>query len=394
MKFTHISASLEDDPAETAKAIDGDPKAQSGLSNGKSLARNATAVLQLAQPISGMARLTLHQPARGSIGRFRLSAASAEGMALAVTDVVAPSLKVPAEKRTPEQRDTVLLWMARFNKDANETLKKLRQAEQTLAGIKAVEVPVLRELPVAQARVTKILYKGSYLSPTEAVQPGVPETFGAWPPKSPRNRLGLVDWLFSPDNPLTARVAVNRAWAQLFGTGIVETEEDFGTQGQLPTHPELLDWLAVEFRENGWDHKALLKTIMSSATYRQSSRTTADRLAQDPRGRWLSRYPRRQSRRRSSPRPSARLERPTHHETRRPERLSAAAGRHLARRLQRRAQLSHQHGPGPLPPRPIHHLAPDRAVSQHGDVRRAEPRTMHPPSRADKYATPSLRDAE
>ncbi|MBI3878022.1 MAG: DUF1553 domain-containing protein, partial [Verrucomicrobia bacterium] len=107
------------------------------------------------------------------------------------------------------------------------------------------------------------------------------------------NRLDVARWLVDRDNPLTARVAVNRFWAQLFGTGLVVTEEDFGTQGQLPSHPELLDWLAVEFRDNGWNTKALLKTIVMSATYQQSSRVPPEAATKDPRNRLLSHYPRR-----------------------------------------------------------------------------------------------------
>jgi hypothetical protein len=106
------------------------------------------------------------------------------------------------------------------------------------------------------------------------------------------NRLGVARWLMDPDNPLTARVAVNRLWSQLFGAGIVETEEDFGTQGELPSHPELLDWLATEYVRLGWDTKALLRLIVTSSTYRQSSRVTADLVARDPRNRLLARGPR------------------------------------------------------------------------------------------------------
>jgi hypothetical protein len=136
------------------------------------------------------------------------------------------------------------------------------------------------------------MVKGDFLSPGEAVEPGLPAAFGAVPQGSPVDRLAVAKWLVGPDNPLTARVAVNRYWAQLFGRGLVETEEDFGTQGELPTHPELLDWLASEYVRLGWDTKALLKTIVTSATYRQSSRVTPDQLAKDPKNKWLGRAPR------------------------------------------------------------------------------------------------------
>src|SRR5205823_288125 len=121
----------------------------------------------------------------------------------------------------------------------------------------------------------------------------LPASFPPMPAGAPRNRLGLARWLVSRENPLTARVAVNRFWSQLFGTGIVETEEDFGTQGTPPSHPELLDWLAVDFMAHHWDMKALLKTIVMSATYRQSSKVTPEALARDPRNRLLARFPRR-----------------------------------------------------------------------------------------------------
>lgn len=172
---------------------------------------------------------------------------------------------------------------------------------------KPVQVPVMVELPPEQRRVTRLLKKGNFLDPGEVVQPGVPTSLHPLPPGAAADRLGLAHWLIAPDNPLTARVAVNRFWAQLFGTGLVETEEDFGTQGEMPSHPELLDWLAIEFvapsrffsdpEGNGraarsWDVKALLRLLVTSATYRQASRVTPEKLAKDPRNRLLSRGPR------------------------------------------------------------------------------------------------------
>lgn len=153
-------------------------------------------------------------------------------------------------------------------------------------------LPVMVELPADKRRETKLMIKGNFLNLGDKVEPGVPAALHSLPKGAPADRLGVARWLVDEENPLTARVAVNRYWAQLFGTGLVETEEDFGSQGELPSHPELLDWLAVEYRRLRWDTKALLKEIVLSATYRQSARVTPEALAKDPRNRLLSRGPR------------------------------------------------------------------------------------------------------
>jgi hypothetical protein len=136
------------------------------------------------------------------------------------------------------------------------------------------------------------LQRGAYDRPGERVDPGTPAALPPLPAGAPANRLALAQWLAHRSNPLTARVAVNRFWQMYFGTGLVKTVEDFGSQGEWPTHPELLDWLATEFMDNGWDMKALQKTIVMSATYRQSSRISADLLQKDPENRKLARGPR------------------------------------------------------------------------------------------------------
>src|SRR5262249_16735447 len=133
-------------------------------------------------------------------------------------------------------------------------------------------LPVMEELPASKRRETHMMVKGNFLDPGQKVEPGVPAAFHPLPEGAPLDRLRLARWLADPRNPLTARVAVNRFWAQIFGVGLVETEEDFGTQGEPPSHPELLDWLALEFMRSGWDTKALLRLIVTSATYRQSSK--------------------------------------------------------------------------------------------------------------------------
>jgi mono/diheme cytochrome c family protein len=137
-----------------------------------------------------------------------------------------------------------------------------------------------------------VLKRGEYDQKGEQVERRTPGFLPPLPADAPRNRLGLARWLVAPENPLTARVTVNRLWQHCFGTGLVKTAEDFGTQGEPPSHPELLDWLAVQFREDGWDVKKMMKRLVMSATYRQSSRVTRDRLAKDPDNRLLSRGPR------------------------------------------------------------------------------------------------------
>ncbi len=159
---------------------------------------------------------------------------------------------------------------------------------------------LLRQLPTTMVmeervspRTTHVLSRGSYDAPAEAVSPGVPAALGlAWPAGGPRNRLGLAQWLTDPAHPLTARVAVNRLWQQLFGTGLVKTVEDFGLQGEFPSHPQLLDHLARRFIADGWRVKPLVKELVLSATYRQSSRRTAASISRDADNRLLAGVPR------------------------------------------------------------------------------------------------------
>jgi hypothetical protein len=140
-----------------------------------------------------------------------------------------------------------------------------------------------------EAPVTRVYLRGSYQQPGDVVSPGVVAALHPLPEDAPDNRLGLARWLVDRRNPLAARVAVNRWWAELFGSGFVETPEDLGLRSELPSHPELLDWLAVELMDRGWSMKRLLRTIVTSATYQQSSRLTPVLLARDPGNRLLAR---------------------------------------------------------------------------------------------------------
>ena len=143
----------------------------------------------------------------------------------------------------------------------------------------------------AANRKTPMLVRGQYDQHGEIVTPGIPAIFGSLPADG-TNRLALADWLTDPAHPLTPRVVVNRYWQMLFGTGLVKTTEDFGSQGEWPSHPELLDWLASEFVSSGWDLRGLLKTMLLSRTYQQSSDVTASLVTRDPYNRLLARAPR------------------------------------------------------------------------------------------------------
>jgi hypothetical protein len=207
--------------------------------------------------------------------------------------VPAPTPELSAKVREADARIAAIKAKLTKTTPAAELAKiKAEIAAMEKARPRVPNVPVMVELPEKQKRTTRLLRKGNFLDPGDPVQPGVPAALHAMPSGTSVNRLTMARWLVAPKNPLTARVAVNRYWAQLFGVGLVETEEDFGTQGEPPSHPELLDWLAVRYRDSGWDTKALLRLIVTSSTYRQSSRARPELLEKDPRNRLLARAPR------------------------------------------------------------------------------------------------------
>ena len=228
------------------------------------------------------------------IGRFRI----------ALTDDEDPEFitELPARRRS-------ILRMSEATRDATQTKQifesfaaatpllkeeraelKLRQKDMRDLGI--VTAMVMQDQSGFDRPSAPMRIRGSFLSPGETVYADVPKALGPLPPDAMPNRLGLAKWLVSKENPLTARVIVNRIWETYFGIGIVETSEDFGTQGALPSHPQLLDWLAVDFMENGWDLKRLHKLIVMSNTYRQDSTVPADLQERDPYNRLLARGPR------------------------------------------------------------------------------------------------------
>jgi len=188
----------------------------------------------------------------------------------------------------PDDSELADYWIAqepKIKKVENE-LKTLREnwIDQMMP---LTEVMVMEEMP--EKRTAYAYDRGDYEQPIYEVEANTPEALPEFPEEYPRNRLGLAKWLFSEDNPLTARVTVNRYWQMLFGKGLVTTPQDFGVQGALPTHPQLIDWLAIDFMENGWDVKSLLKTMVMSHTYRQSSEPTSQLREKDPTNSYLAR---------------------------------------------------------------------------------------------------------
>lgn len=198
------------------------------------------------------------------------------------------SLLSPAQiKEQQEIKD----WLAKQSSEADTAI--VSEMEKRLSEIQPGKTPIMVELPPDSSRTTFLFERGNWLVHGEEVSPAVPASLNPFPTNAPKNRLGFAEWLMAPENPLTARVIVNRFWEQLFGMGLVETSEDFGTQGIPPTHQKLLDWLAIQFiHTHNWDVKKLLKQIVMSNTYQQVSSCSASLCENDPDNRLLARGPR------------------------------------------------------------------------------------------------------
>jgi hypothetical protein len=199
----------------------------------------------------------------------------------------------PADKRTPAEKDELFNWylvgMDQPYKELTGQLAKLQQEEVAMKS-KGTIAHVMSER--SEAAMAYILNRGEYDRRKDKVSPEVPKSLPAMNGDLPKNRLGLAQWLLKPEHPLTARVTVNRFWQELYGNGLVRTSGDFGIMGELPSHPELLDWMAVEFREGGWDVKKFFKLLVTSATYRQATTVTPEKMEKDPQNKLLSRGPR------------------------------------------------------------------------------------------------------
>lgn len=281
----------KDAPVSAEAATDGDP--QTGWSCADRPGEAHEAVFVPAQPISAAKldiKMMFGRHYACSLGRFRISVTTdaREAEAREMTDAMEVLLAVPDAQLTTAQRERL---REQFLLTAPELAEAAKQVRVLRKPPTFQTTLVMRERPPENPRATFIHNRGEFLQPTDRVEPGVLSVLnplGA----GPRDRLAFARWLVARENSLTARVIVNRAWAAFFGKGIVKTTEDFGYQGAPPTHPELLDWLAVEFMDSGWSQKKLHRLIVTSATYRQSSRVTPELIAKDAENTLLARFPR------------------------------------------------------------------------------------------------------
>jgi len=259
------------------------------------------AILVAENPIGfeGGTLLTIHLKhrmlhAQRNIGRFRIAVTTmAEPLKTVHLEArLRPVLDMPAVERSAEQKSQLAAAYRALSPQLQPTRDQIAKLNKDLKDLGIVTALIVRERPGFARPSTNLHVRGAYLSQGELVYASVPSVLNPLPLDAMPNRLGLAEWLVSDDNPLTARVTVNHFWEQIFGHGIVETAEDFGSQGELPSHPELLDWLATEFMGDGWSMKKIKRAIVTSATYRQSSHVTPELVERDPYNKLLARGPR------------------------------------------------------------------------------------------------------
>ena len=304
IKFTAADHTYAQGPLTAAGALEPDPKTGWAVLNAPDRMK-MSAIFRIAEPVAfsggggAELRVRFHYAweanKQHTMGRFKVSLNDGAAM---LPDV-AYALAIEPEQRNPDQKKLIRdFYRNRINTDG--TVKTLNDA--VVAAKKAADdfekgMTKVMVMDDAAPRETHILDKGTYDKPLAKVEPGVlsvlhPLAKSNGKSDAKNDRLALAEWLFDPANPLTARVTVNRYWQQFFGTGIVKTADDFGVQGERPVHPELLDWLAVQFAESKWDVKAMHRLIVTSAAYRQSSKIPPALLETDPDNRLLARGPR------------------------------------------------------------------------------------------------------
>lgn len=301
LKIASGKASFEQGGFGISGVWDDDPGSGWAVYAGQPITRNHEAVLIFAESIELDAGAELSVTLRHesphrqhNLGRFRLSMTSDAEPALAGDDDrLLAALSLPADARSNEQQQLLVEHQRRDDGRYGELAKAVETIEQQLTAVRrsVPQVMIMGDRP--ERRKTYMLQVGLYSKPGEEVSADVPGFLPDLPAGATPDRLALAQWLIDDRNPLTARVTVNRFWQQLFGVGLVNTPEDFGIQGERPRYHALLDWLAADFRDNGWDVKALLRLIVTSRTYQQASGMSDASFERDPDNRLLARGPRR-----------------------------------------------------------------------------------------------------
>ncbi len=301
--LTNATESFADGGNNAAKTLDADPQTGWSIKGGQGKTQNA--VFQFTQGVTISNELELNLVCEkyfaAGLGRFRVWVTTNDDAKASKMDNVAVAILARhrdqaelkswfASTNDAPDRELLLRQFAGLSPDFAGPREEIEKLRATLP--KFPTTLVMQERPPGEERQTFVHHRGEFLSTEEAVTPGVPAFLPQLPDNAPKNRLALAKWLVSSTNPLTARVIMNRKWEALFGRGIVRTSEDFGFQGDLPSHQELLDWLAVEFVKQGWSQKKMLKMIVMSATYQQSSDVTPELQERDPLNTLLARGPR------------------------------------------------------------------------------------------------------
>ncbi len=274
-------------------AIDGD--AQTGWGPGGRFGEDCQAVFNLARPLPAAREVTVElrmgRHYAATLGKFRLSAATrpAEALPLVLPRELEEALAGGDARKIAGKRQELF---RHFLLHAPELAPHTKEIHPLLNPLSGTTTLAMAERDPQHPRQTLMHHRGEYTQPGEPVEPGTPAFLPPMDPGEPRNRLGFARWLVSRGHPLTARVTVNRQWQAFFGDGLVKTLDDFGFQGEMPSNQELLDWLAVDFMENGWSMKKLHRLIVTSAAYKQSSKITPELLERDPGNRLLARGPR------------------------------------------------------------------------------------------------------
>ncbi len=300
VNFTTALADFEQAGFSAASVLKVNDKTSTGWSVGGAADKPHLLTLLAASPVivplGSTLRVTLAQKSgfkQHTLGNFRLSFTGdprVQQAAKVPADVIAALAR--SQRSAAQQKAITDYYVRNVAKESAPDRARLAAANKELAAIKPVTVPIMQDLDAKQRRATKVQLRGNWQALGDEVREATPAVFNPLTADAPRNRLTMARWLVSRDNPLTARVTVNRLWESIFGIGIVRTSEEFGSQGDLPFHPELLDWLAAELMDSEWDIKHMLKLMLTSQAYRQSSQSAPALNERDPDNRMLARGPR------------------------------------------------------------------------------------------------------